>query len=217
VVTAGAGDPAQIEARRQQATRQWELAPDNVERDKIKERVSKLSGGTAVLMAGGATPVEQKRRLHLIEDAIHAARAAISEGVVPGGGLALLRAAAALDPLVERTTGGLQQGVRLLQRALHQPMHFIALNCGLDAAGVLKKTLAAPPGMGLDARTGRFTDLALAGIIDPVKVSYSAVRNAASVAGLILTTQTLIAKKPDNVDPTAGPALGGGAERFGRQ
>ncbi|QHI97526.1 chaperonin GroEL [Xylophilus rhododendri] len=217
VVTAGAGDPALIEARRQQATRQWELAPENVERDKLKERVAKLSGGTAVLMAGGATPVEQKRRLHLIEDAIHAARAAIAEGVVPGGGLALLRAASALEPLIEHSSGGVQQGARLLQRALQQPLHFIAANCGLDAVGVMKRTLAAQPGVGLDARTGRFTDLALAGIIDPVKVSSSAVRNAASVAGLILTTQTLIARKPDTADPTAGPALGGGAERFGRQ
>ena len=216
VVSAGAGDPALIAARRQQAARQYELAPQNVERDKLKERLSKLSGGTAVLLVGGATPVEQKRRLHLIEDAIHAARAAIAEGVVPGGGLALLRAARALDGLISRTEGNVQQGARLLQRALQQPLHHIALNCGLDAAAVMRKALNAQPGVGLDARTGAFVDLVAAGIIDPVKVSYSAVRNAASVAGLILTTQTLIAKKPDYIDPTAGPALGGGAELLGR-
>jgi chaperonin GroEL len=216
VVTAGAGDPALITARREQAARQYELAPQNVERDKLKERLSKLSGGTAVLLAGGATPVEQKRRLHLIEDAIHAARAAIAEGVVPGGGLALLRAAGALDDLISRTEGNVQQGARLLQRALQQPLHFIAANCGLDAPAVMRKALNAKPGVGLDARTGAFVDLVAAGIIDPVKVSYSAVRNAASVAGLILTTQTLIAKKPDYIDPTAGPALGGGAELLGR-
>jgi len=216
VVSAGTGDPAAIAARRQQAARQYELAPQNVERDKLKERLSKLSGGTAVLLAGGATPVEQKRRLHLIEDAIHAARAAIAEGVVSGGGLALLRAAGALDGLISRTEGNVQQGAKLLQRALHQPLHHIALNCGLDAAAVMRKTLNAQPGVGLDARTGAFVDLVAAGIIDPVKVSYSAVRNAASVAGLILTTQTLIAKKPDYIDPTAGPALGGGAELLGR-
>ena len=217
VVTAGSGDPDMVVARRQQVTRQYEMAPENIERDKIRERLSKLSGGTAILLAGGATPVEQKRRLHLIEDAINAARAAIAEGVVPGGGLALLRVANDLDHLISRTEGHVKEGVKLLQRALHQPAHHIAANCGLDPKVVMRKTLDSKPGVGLDARSGRFVDLAAAGIIDPVKVSYSAVRNAASVAGLILTTQTLIAKKPDHVDPTAGPALGGGAELLGRK
>ena len=217
VVTAGSGDAVMIEARRQQVSRQYEIAPENIERDKIKERLSKLSGGTAVLLAGGATPVEQKRRVHLIEDAINAARAAISEGVVPGGGLALLRVASELDELVSRTEGHVQQGVKLLQRALHKPLHHIAANCGLDPKVALRKTLDGQGSFGLDARSGRFVDLVEAGIIDPVKVSYSAVRNAASVAGLILTTQTLIAKKPDVLDPTAGPATGGGAERLGRE
>ena len=217
VVTAGAGDPALVAARRVQVARQHELAPENIERDKIRERLSKLSGGTAILLAGGATPVEQKRRYHLIEDAINAARAAIAEGVVPGGGLSLLRVAGELDGLVSRTEGHVQQGVKLLQRALHQPSHHIAANCGLDPKVVMRKALDAQPGVGLDARSGHFVDLVAAGIIDPVKVSYSAVRNAASVAGLILTTQTLIAKKPDYIDPTAGPALGGGAELLGRK
>lgn len=216
VVTAGGGDTAMIEARRQQVSRQYEIAPENIERDKIKERLSKLSGGTAVLLAGGATPVEQKRRVHLIEDAINAARAAIAEGVVPGGGLALLRVASDLDNLASSTEGHVQQGVKLLQRALHQPLHHIAANCGLDPKVALRRTLEGKGSFGLDARSGRFVDLVDAGIIDPVKVSYSAVRNAASVAGLILTTQTLIAKKPDLLDPTAGPATGGGAERLGR-
>ena len=216
LVTAGGGDADMIEARRQQVSRQYEVAPENIERDKIKERLSKLSGGTAVLLAGGATPVEQKRRVHLIEDAINAARAAIAEGVVPGGGLALLRVASELDKLASSTEGHVQQGVKLLQRALHQPMHHIAANCGLDPKVALRKTLEGKGSFGLDARSGRFVDLVEAGIIDPVKVSYSAVRNAASVAGLILTTQTLIAKKPDLLDPTAGPATGGGAERLGR-
>ena len=217
VITAGSGDPVLISARRVQVARQHELAPENIERDKIKERLAKLSGGTAILLAGGATPVEQKRRLHLIEDAINAARAAIAEGVVPGGGLALLRVASALDELVSRTESHVQQGVKLLQRALQQPLHHIAANCGLDPVATLRKTLEAKAGVGLDARSGRFVDLVDAGIIDPVMVSYSAVRNAASVAGLILTTQTLIAKKPDYIDITSGPATGGGAEHLGRK
>ena len=217
VVTAWDGDPALVAARRQQVQRQFELAPENIERDKIRERLSKLSGGTAILLAGGATPVEQKRRLHLIEDAINAARAAIAEGVVPGGGLALFRVANALEKLAASHEGHVREGVKLLQRALQQPLHHIAANCGLDPEDVKRKTGAAKPGVGLDARSGHFVDLVAAGIIDPVKVSYSAVRNAASVAGLILTTQTLIAKKPDYVDPTAGPAMGGGAELLGRK
>ncbi len=216
VISAGAGSPTAVTARREQVARQYELAPQNIERDKLKERLSKLSGGTAVLLAGGATPVEQKRRYHLIEDAVHAARAAIEEGVVPGGGLALLHAASALDGLISRTQGAVQQGAMLLQRALSQPLHHIAANRGLDGVAMVRKALGSEPGVGLDARTGKFVNLAAAGIIDPVKVSYSAVRNAASVAGLILTTHTLIAKKPDYVDPTAGPATGGGAELLGR-
>jgi chaperonin GroEL len=216
IISAGGGSPEMIAARREQVARQHELAPQNIERDKLKERLSKLSGGTAMLLAGGATPVEQKRRYHLIEDAIHAARAAIEEGVVPGGGLALLYAATELDALIARTKGAAQQGAMLLQRSLSQPLHHIAVNRGLDGQAMVRKALASKPGVGLDARTGKFVNLASAGIIDPVKVSYSAVRNAASVAGLILTTHTLIAKKPDYFDPTAGPATGGGAELLGR-
>jgi chaperonin GroEL len=217
IITAGGGDPVGIVARRQQVARQYEMAPENVERDKFQVRLAKLSGGTAMILAGGATPVEQKRRLHLIEDAINAARAAIAEGIVPGGGMALLRVSAELEGVIGRSQGSVQQGVRLLQRALAKPLYHIATNCGLDGDAIVAEAVRSKPGVGLDARTGAFVNLVDAGIIDPVKVSYSAVRNAASVAGLILTTQTLIAKKPDALDPTAGPALGGGAELFGRQ
>ena len=217
VISAGGGDPAKVAARRQQVARQYELAPQNVERDKFQLRLAKLSGGTALILAGGATPVEQKRRLHLIEDAINAARAAIAEGVVPGGGASLLQAVTALDERIESTRGSVQQGVKLLQRALSEPLAQIARNRGLDVEAVVEKAARSAPGVGLDARTGKFVQLREAGIIDPVLVSYTAVRNAASVAGLILTTQTLIAKKPDMIDPTASVALGGGAEHLGRQ
>jgi chaperonin GroEL len=217
IITAGGGDPAAVSARRQQVARQYEMAPENVERDKFEVRMAKLSGGTAMILAGGATPVEQKRRLHLIEDSINAARAAIAEGVVPGGGTALLRASAELDGLIERTRGAAQLGAMLLKRALERPLFTIASNCGLDGASIVAQVAKADQAIGLDARTGEIVDLAARGIIDPVKVSYSAVRNAASVAALILTTQTLIAKKPDMTDPTAGPALGAGAELLGRK
>lgn len=217
IISAGAGDAEMIKARRQQVARQYELAPPNIERDKLKERLSKLSGGTALLQVGGATPVEQKRRLHLVEDAIHAARAAVAEGVVPGGGLALLRASTSLDAVISSTEGSVREGVKLLQRALQQPLRHIATNAGLDGNAAVRKAMDSPAGVGLDARDGRFVDLTSVGIIDPVKVSYSAVRNAVSVAALILTTQTLIADKPEVIDPTAGPARGGGAELLGRE
>lgn len=131
--------------------------------------------------------------------------------------MALLRVSSELEGVVSRTQGSVQQGARLLQRALTKPLFHIATNCGLNGEAIVAEAVRSRAGVGLDARTGAFVNLVEAGIIDPVKVSYSAVRNAASVAGLILTTQTLIAKKPEMIDPTAGPALGGGAEIFGRK
>ena len=215
MISKGHGNPDKVAARREQVKTQYDAAPENVERDKFTQRLAKLSGGTALIMAGGATPVEQKRRAQLIEDSINATRAAIEEGVVPGGGIALLRAAPALDGLIKSLEGSTKQGAELVQRAMKRPLAKIASNCGLDGEKQVAALSKAKNGMGLDARTGKEVDLIQAGVIDPVKVSYTALRNAASVAGLILTTQTLVAKKPDNFDPTAGPALGGGAELLG--
>lgn len=216
LISAGFGDPTAIAARREQVRRQHEAAPENIERDKFQERLAKLSGGTAVILAGGATPVEQKRRLQLIEDSINATRAALEEGVVPGGGVALLRAAPQLATLMAGLGGSARQGAELLQSALRCPFERIAVNCGLDASVQLAEVTRSTNGTGLDARNGKLVDLMEAGIIDPVRVCYSAVRNAASVAGLVLTTQTLIAKRPDDFDPTSVPARGGGAELLGR-
>ena len=212
LITAGHGKPKVIEARREQVSRQYDAAPENIERDKFLERLAKLSGGTAMILAGGATPVEQKRRAQLIEDSINATRAAIEEGVVPGGGVALIRMAPELDGLIKRLKGSAKQGAELVQRSLSQPLACIVANCGRDSAAAVEKVVKASNGYGFDARTGTTVDMIKAGIIDPVKVSYCAMRNAGSVAALILTTQTLIAKKPENYDPTSGPALGGGAE-----
>jgi chaperonin GroEL len=211
LITAGKGDPKKVSARREQVMRQHEAAPENIERDKFQERVAKLSGGTAMILAGGATPVEQKRRTQLIEDAINATRAAIEEGIVPGGGIALLKAAPELDDTINGLKGSVKTGAELLQRALSRPLFYIAANAGLNGEAEVTKAAKAKNGHGLDASSGASVDMVKSGIIDPVKVCYSAVRHAASVAGLILTTQTLIAKKPEDYDPTAGPALGGGA------
>src|SRR6201994_4554902 len=214
LITAGGGDQKKIAARREQVMRQYDAAPENIERDKFQERIAKLSGGTAMILAGGATPVEQKRRTQLIEDAINATRAAIEEGIVPGGGFALLKTAPKLDELINRLDGGARQGAELLQRALSRPLFYIAANAGLNGEVEVATVAKGMKRHGREARQGGTVDLVKAGIIDPVKVCYCAVRNAASVAGLILTTQTLIAKKPDDYDPTAGPARGGGAERL---
>lgn len=216
VISAGSGDPVALAARREQVRRQVELAPPNIEREKLQERLARLAGGAAMILAGGATPVEQKRHAQLIEDAINASRAAAQEGIVAGGGSALLQIAPELDDLIERLSGNVRIGALMLQSALEQPLTAIASNAGRDPAAIVARVKTADPGFGFDARTGQYANMLDAGIIDPVAVSIAALRNAASVAALILTTQTLIAKKPDFFDPTSGPAFGGGAEKLGR-
>src|ERR1700730_13474705 len=216
LITAGNGKPKEIQARRDQVSRQFDAAPENVERDKFQERLAKLSGGTAMILAGGATPVEQKRKVQLIEDSINATLAAIEEGIVPGGGVALMRVAPELDGLIKKLKGAAKQGATLVQRSLSHPFACIVANSGRDSAAAVAKVAKATNGHGFDARSGETVDMVKAGIIDPVKVSYCAVRNAGSVAALILTTKTLIAKKPDDYDITSAPARGGGAELLGR-
>ncbi|MCF3948037.1 chaperonin GroEL [Acidiphilium sp. AL] len=216
LISGGDGDVAAIAARREQVRRQLDLAPNDIDRDKLEQRLAKLSGGTATILAGGATPVAQKRHAQLIEDALAAARAAIAEGVVPGGGTALAQIAPELEESADRLLNGARVGALLLRDALIAPLAAIATNSGFDAEAMVAQVSAAPSGTGLDARSGAMVVMDEAGIIDPVKVSVSALRNAVSVASLILTTHTLIADRPDYVDPTAGPALGGGAEKLGR-
>ena len=212
----GHGDPDALAARRALVQRQWEEAPPNIERDKLSQRLAKLTHGTALIEVGGATPVEQKRTAQLLEDSLAAARAALADGVLPGGGSALARIAPLLDRLAEDVGEGERAGIRLVQRAMLQPLVCIAENGGLDGAGIAARLAELPDGTGFDARTGRFGDLFAAGIIDPAKVTTLALVNAVSVAKLVLTTHTLVADIPDDVDPTAGPARGGGMERYGR-
>ena len=214
LIIGGEGRPEAVTARREQVRRQYDAAPENVERDKFKERLAKLSGGTAMILAGGATPVAQKRIAQLIEDAINATRAAMEEGVVAGGGISLMQTAPMLDPMIDKLEGDSKKGAQLVRQALSTPLALIIANSGRDSAKEIAKLAKTGNGHGFDARSGRHVDMFKAGIVDPVKVCYSAVCNAGSVAALILTTQTLIAKKPDDYDVTAGPARGGGAERL---
>ena len=216
-IVRGAGDPAAIAARRAQVQRQHDIAPPNIEQDKLRERLAKLSGGTAVLYAGGVTPVEQKRTIQLIEDSLHAVRAAAEEGVVAGGGSALAQVAPVLDGVLDNTSGDVVEGVRLVKTVLSRPLWRIASNAGADPDAIVSEVTRVNGGYGYNASTGAYENMIDAGIIDPVRVTYTALRNAASVAKLILTTETLIGDLAEGEDdPTAGPALGGGAEKLGR-
>lgn len=216
VILGGNGEKALIDGRRQLVRRLWDEAPQNIERDKFADRLAKLTRGTALLLAGGATPVEQKRTAQLLEDGLNAARAARDEGVVAGGGTALVQIAARLDPLVEETFDGAQVGVMLVRDAIKQPLAIIATNAGQDGAAVVARVAGERHGFGFDAKSCTFTDMFEAGVIDPVKVTCAALENAVSVAKLILTTHSLVVDLPEGVDPTAGPARGGGAEVYGR-
>jgi chaperonin GroEL len=215
-VVRGGGDAAAIAARRAQVQRQHDAAPPNVEQDKLRERLAKLSGGTAILYAGGVTPVEQKRTIQLIEDSLHAVRAAAEEGVVAGGGSALAQIAPVLDRVLASVDGDVAEGVRLVQSILSRPLWRIAANAGADPDAVVAEVTRVNSGHGYNAALGKYQNMVEAGIIDPVRVTYTALRNAASVATLILTTETLIGDLAENEDPTAGPALGGGSEKLGR-
>lgn len=215
VISGGGGDADALRGRVEQIYRQLANNEVPIEEDKFGERLAKLSGGIAVIHAGGATPVEQKRRVQLIEDSLNATRAAIEEGVVPGGGCALLRAEPVVAEVINELSGGLKDGAAIIQRVLTHPLTVIAQNSGVDAAEVVKNVVAADQGVGYNARSGEYVDMIKAGVMDPVKVTYTALLNAVSVAALILTAESLIADIPDDEDPTAGRARGGGAEEYG--
>ncbi len=208
----GEGDPAAIAARRAQVQRQHDNAPPNIEQDKLRERLAKLSGGAAVLYAGGVTPVEQKRNAQLIEDALHAVRAAAEDGVVAGGGAALAHIAPTLDPVIADAKYDVAEGARLVQAALERPLWRIVSNAGGDGDSIVAEARRLPEGTGFNAVTGRFQDMFEAGVVDPLRVTSAALANAASVATLILTTETLVGDYAEADDPTAGPSRGGGAE-----
>jgi chaperonin GroEL len=214
-ITGGGGDPAKIRGRRAQIQKQLEIMEQPVERDKLQERLGRMSGAIAIIRAGGATPVEQKRGAQMIEDALNAARAATEEGVLAGGGTTFAQVAEGLEALCRPANDDVRKGMRIVQRALLEPLRCIAFNSGLDPGKVTDRVIHSNYGHGFDARTGKFCDLVAEGVLDPLKVSTAALRNAASVAKLVLATQILIVDKPESVDPTSEPCRGGGAERYG--
>ena len=206
----GAGDKEAIDARVAQIRLEIENSDSDYDREKLSERLAKLAGGVAVLKSGAATEVELKERKHRIEDAVRNAKAAVEEGIVAGGGVALLQAAEVL--------GGLEladdeaTGAAIVRVALEAPLKQIAVNAGFEGGVVVDRVRNLPTGEGLNAATGEYVNLLAAGIADPVKVTRSALQNAASIAGLFLTTEAVVADKPE---PPAQPAAGGGDEMGG--
>ncbi len=209
----GGGSPDEIKARSNQLRKEIEDATSDWDREKLQERLAKLAGGVAVVKVGAATEVELKEKKHRIEDALSATRAAIEEGIVPGGGVALVRARAAVDDLIGRLSGDEATGARAVRKALEEPLKWIAYNAGLEGPMMVQQTERETGSVGLNAQTGRFEDLFKAGVIDPAKVTRSALQNAASIAGMLLTTEALVADKPED-EPEVNVA---GARRMQRE
>ncbi len=207
-IVEGAGDPEQIAGRVNQIRAEIEKSDSDYDREKLQERLAKLAGGVAVIKAGAATEVELKERKHRIEDAVRNAKAAVEEGIVAGGGVALIQAGArAFDKL--ELDGDEATGANIVKVALDAPLKQIAVNAGLEGGVVAEKVRGLDSGWGLDAATGEYVDMIKAGIIDPAKVTRSALQNAASIAALFLTTEAVIADKPEKASAPAGGMPGG--------
>ncbi|MFI9384040.1 chaperonin GroEL [Kutzneria sp. NPDC052558] len=208
-IVEGAGDAEQIQGRVKQIRAEIEKSDSDYDREKLQERLAKLAGGVAVIKAGAATEVELKERKHRIEDAVRNAKAAVEEGIVAGGGVALLQAAeAAFAGLT--LSGDEATGANIVKVAVEAPLKQIAVNAGLEGGVVVEKVKGLKAGEGLDAATGEYKDLVAAGIIDPAKVTRSALQNAASIAALFLTTEAVVADKPEkNPAPAGAPDAGG--------
>jgi len=207
-IVEGAGDAAQIEGRVTQIRREIDNTDSDYDREKLQERLAKLAGGVAVIKAGAATEVELKERKHRIEDAVRNAKAAVEEGIVPGGGVALIQAGEKAFAKLE-LVGDEATGANIVKVAIQAPLKQIALNAGLEPGVVSNKVAELPAGQGLNAATGEYVDMFAAGIIDPAKVTRSALQNAASIAGLFLTTEAVVADKPEKAAAPAGDPTGG--------
>ncbi|MEY2954780.1 MAG: molecular chaperone GroEL, partial [Actinomycetota bacterium] len=209
-IVEGAGDQAQISGRVEQIRREIAASDSDYDREKLQERLAKLAGGVAVIKAGAATEVELKERKHRIEDAVRNAKAAVEEGIVAGGGVALLQAGKEAFAKLE-LTGDEATGANIVKVAIAAPLKQIAINAGLEPGVVAEKVSHLPSGHGLNAATGEYVDLLANGIMDPVKVTRSALQNAASIAALFLTTEAVVADKPEPA-PAMPAAPGGGMD-----
>ncbi len=212
-IVEGQGDPEQIAGRVAQIRAEIENTDSDYDREKLQERLAKLAGGVAVIKAGAATEVELKERKHRIEDAVRNAKAAVEEGIVAGGGVALIQAGKIAFAKLE-LTGDEATGARIVQAAIEAPLKQIAINAGLEGGVVAEKVRNLPTGHGLNAATNEYEDLLAAGVNDPVKVTRSALQNAASIAALFLTTEVVVADKPEKHAPAPGGDGGMGGMDF---
>lgn len=212
-IVEGSGDAAQIQGRVNQIRAEIENSDSDYDREKLQERLAKLAGGVAVIKAGAATEVELKERKHRIEDAVRNAKAAVEEGIVAGGGVALIQAGAVAFEKLE-LTGDEATGANIVKVAIDAPLKQIAVNAGLEGGVVAEKVRNLPAGQGLNAATGVYEDLLAAGVNDPVKVTRSALQNASSIAALFLTTEAVVADKPEKSAPAAPDAGGMGGMDF---
>jgi chaperonin GroEL len=210
-VVEGAGDESDIKGRINQIKTEIENTDSDYDREKLQERLAKLAGGVAVIKVGAATEVELKEKKHRIEDAVSTTKAAVEEGVVPGGGVALLRAQSRVSDVAEKLESDEATGARIVQRSLEEPLKQIAVNAGLEGGVVVERVRGLKGANGFNAATGEYEDLVKAGVIDAAKVTRSALQNAASIAALFLTTEAIIVDKPED----RAPAMpGGGMEDF---
>ena len=208
----GAGDKQEIQNRVGQIKAQIAETTSDYDREKLQERLAKLAGGVAVIQVGAATEIEMKERKMRIEDALAATRAAVEEGIVPGGGVALLNAIAKVQAVLDKNTGDAKTGVQIVLRAMEEPMRQIAVNAGIDGAVIIENIRRSEKtGYGYDALKGEYVDMIERGIIDPTKVTRSALQNAASVAAMVLTTESLVTDipAPEPAAPAANPGMGG--------
>jgi chaperonin GroEL len=206
-IVEGQGDPDRVKGRVNQIRAELEKSDSDYDREKLQERLAKLAGGVAIIKVGAATEVELKEKKHRIEDAVQATKAAVEEGIVPGGGATLLLSAVALEKLESDLEGDERSGIIIVRRSLEAPLKQIATNAGLEGGVVVEKVRSLPKGHGLNAATGEYEDLMKAGIIDPAKVTRSALQNASSIAALFLTTEAIIVEKPQK---EGAPAMPGG-------
>ena len=210
-IVEGAGDPSEIKARVSSIKSQLEETTSDYDREKLQERLAKLAGGVAVIQVGAATEVEMKERKARIEDALAATRAAVEEGIVPGGGTALLNAVPAVEKLLKENTGDIKTGIQIILRVLEEPVRQIAANAGLEGSVIVEKIKSNNKihGFGFNVATGEYVNMLEKGITDPTKVTRSALQNAASIAAMLLTTEALVTDIPAP-EPAAPPAMPGG-------
>lgn len=208
-IVEGAGDAAAIKARVGQIKKQIETTTSDYDREKLQERLAKLAGGVAVIKVGAATEVEMKEKKDRVDDAMHATRAAVEEGIVPGGGVALIRAASAIDDLKFFNTDE-QTGAKIIRRAIEEPLRQIVKNAGLEDSVIVNKVKEGKDGFGYNAKTDTYEDLIKAGVIDPAKVTKTALKNASSIASMLLSTDCVIAEKKEDKPAPMPQGMGGG-------